>query len=118
MFHRHKPNLDLSGLNEHFQKENRLTYGINWGTNDSISPDDRTDENLPSEEITEDDCFPSLVPGNQSRRAILENKQLKTRYPRQPDTSSPPLARRPSFAEQQQKVTIYLNKKLVRQMAQ
>ncbi|WP_289137765.1 CopG family transcriptional regulator [uncultured Brevibacillus sp.] len=116
MFQRRKRNLDLSGLNEHFQKENRSTYGIDWGTHRNLSPDDQIGKNLPSEEIIEDDSFPIWVPRDQPELTRLENDQPKFTDTRKAKKYSPPLTKRPSFSDQQQKVTIYLDKELVRQM--
>ncbi len=101
-------NLDLFGLNEHFLKENRSAYGIDWGTHKSLSPDNQIAENLPSEEITEYDSFTTWMPEDQPGLT----------YTRQPEKYRSPLTKRPTFVEQHQKVTIYLDKKLVQQIAQ
>ncbi|QQE74173.1 ribbon-helix-helix protein, CopG family [Brevibacillus composti] len=125
MFPRRKRNWDLSGVKERFRQE-QSTHGINWGTDqrrvehNSVECSDGWELETGWEEAEEANFEPadenvrqhSTI--SQSKLAFSERQNAKIADLCQHDHPYPSLERRPDFYEQHKKLTIYVEKDLLK----
>ncbi|MGO0063492.1 CopG family transcriptional regulator [Brevibacillus fluminis] len=128
MFQRRKRNLDLSGAKEQI-RNGQSTHGINWDRTQSRekgktieSTDNRgvgcVWEEADEETVIEPECenLRQHPPKAQSVLAFSERQNVKNADFGQPTPSYPGLQKRPDFYEHHKKMTIYVDRELMKMM--
>ncbi|CAJ1001064.1 CopG family transcriptional regulator [Brevibacillus aydinogluensis] len=126
MFQRRKRNLNLSGTKEPIRND-PSTHGINWGRNQrqemNIANESTYDTEMESswEEVDEEtgmgserENFREHPPKGQSELAFSERQNAKIDPFLRPDPFYPGLQKRPDFYEQHKKLTVYVEKELLK----